>query len=257
MSAADENVPTHIETTDDDDASTVDSDLTSVVPDADPCILPTESSYLSGASPTGIIRPSNPDYDLCTPADLKGLMHSRGLRDSYPKGLTLKYFYLRQLDKADRAARFRFLELPAEIRLGVYRELLLFPDREDVKLGQADDVVYLAILLTCEQVYDEAKPVLYDDNVFSVGFRKIEEEGKSTLSVQKVASFTVKPTRRAPLVSNAAHLLTPYSSPRYSQVSSYVGTQGVRRCYLRSDQTLLAPSCHRSLSGILERSLLD
>jgi hypothetical protein len=87
-----------------------------------------------------------------------------------------KYYYLRVLAKADRDWRFRFLDLPAEIRLLVYQELLFF-NYKDFSLDHFDNErksitpVLPAILRTCKDIHREATPVLYDDNEFSVGFK--------------------------------------------------------------------------------------
>lgn len=105
-------------------------------------------------------------YDNCTPTELKRFVTERGLKDPFPRGVTLKYCYLRLLDEADKKFCFRFMDLPPEMRLMVYRNLLTF---QPVLVQWRKDA-QVEILRTSNQVYEEAKGVLYDDNVFKVHF---------------------------------------------------------------------------------------
>ena len=105
------------------------------------------------------------DYDMCTPTELRGFVRARGLQDPYPAGLTMKYFYLRTLAKADKDWTFRLMDLPPELRGMVFRELLLF---ESFNRFQYE--AHPAILQTCRQVRDEATSILYDENWYFVGF---------------------------------------------------------------------------------------
>ena len=67
--------------------------------------------------------------------------------------------------------QFPFLRLPQEIRLKVYRELLL-SEKElfmgDCSIFPCSNGLHLEILLTCHQVHDEAVGVLYGENIFKV-----------------------------------------------------------------------------------------
>ena len=139
----------------------------------------TESSYLD---PDWIFKCIGPHmrmskviYDWCKPAELKRFVCDRLLTDPYPQGLTLKYFYIQALEKDDREWRFRFMDLPPEMRLMVYRNLLLH-ENPWLPLQSTFNVhslskTYPAILQTCRQIYDEAYSVLYDENMFQVTFK--------------------------------------------------------------------------------------
>ena len=64
---------------------------------------------------------------------------------------------------------FPFMKLPIELRLEVYRELLRSEDpvyrKKNIWPGNH---LHPNILQTCRQVYDEAKEVLYGENLFSL-----------------------------------------------------------------------------------------
>ena len=109
-------------------------------------------------------------YDFRTPAELKQFVVQRGLRDPYPAGVTLKTEYIRLLDKADRAYSFRLLDLPSEMRLNIYQKLLLFEKSGGQKY------CYPAILCASREIYEEAYPVLYGENVIKCSF-KVSADG--------------------------------------------------------------------------------
>jgi hypothetical protein len=66
---------------------------------------------------------------------------------------------------------FPFLKLPLEIRRKIYRELLL-SEKElymgDCSIFPCNNGLHLEILLTCQQIHDEAVGVLYGENIFKV-----------------------------------------------------------------------------------------
>lgn len=103
-------------------------------------------------------------YESCTPAELKRMVKERGLRDPYEPGVTLKPLYLRILDEDDRKQKFRFMDLPAELRINVCRLLLTKANDRSPRYWD------VAILRTCRQVYEEAKDLVYTENVINVGF---------------------------------------------------------------------------------------
>lgn len=118
---------------------------------------------------------------------LKSFVRQRGLKDPFPSGITLSYCYIRLLEKADKDYRFRFLDLPPEMRLIVYRELLLFDraqeeDDDDVSDDYMfeDDIrknCYTSILQACREVNKEASSVLYDENVIECNFSYFRDGG--------------------------------------------------------------------------------
>ncbi|CZT14702.1 uncharacterized protein RCC_12200 [Ramularia collo-cygni] len=98
------------------------------------------------------------DYDTCKSEDLKAFVQQRGLVDPFPPGLTLKSTYIRILDAADRAYRFRFLDLPPEMRNLVYDELLLLRP-----YGEFNGC-HTSILSTCREIYDDASAIIFAIN---------------------------------------------------------------------------------------------
>ena len=123
-----------------------------------------ESQYLPGQKPKHPRSVQFVDYEWCSPVELKRFVTRRGLKDPYPPGVTLKYHYLRLLHQADRDWRFRLMDLPPEMRLFIYRDLLLFSTFPGKK------ACHPAILQTNQQILEEAKGVLYDENVIEVKF---------------------------------------------------------------------------------------
>lgn len=133
-----------------------------------------ESSYLHGIwTRKRYSRRLIVNYDRCKPQELKRFVNDRLLQDPFPKGVTLKYFYIRTLEKADRQWSFRFLDLPPEMRLLVYRQLFL------IKTFPYSDHRYSsmhpAILRSCKQIYEEARSVPYDELVYKVDFNVVAE----------------------------------------------------------------------------------
>lgn len=79
-----------------------------------------------------------------------------------------------ELQKADAASTFRFLNLPPELRKHVYRVLLALkatPRMIDpiIQLG-TEPKYFPEILSISKQVYDEARSYLYGENEFDVTF---------------------------------------------------------------------------------------
>lgn len=135
--------------------------------------LQNESSYTAsepGRQPQSSERRL---YDAASVFELRQYVRERGLCDPYPEGLTLKYFYIRVLEQGDRNKKFRFLDLPPEMRNIVYSELLTFgycccrmcvecrSDHQCICLARRCDI---AILQVSKQVCKEAKDILYADN---------------------------------------------------------------------------------------------
>ncbi|KAI7478490.1 hypothetical protein KC351_g8170 [Hortaea werneckii] len=73
-------------------------------------------------------------------------------------GMTLRY---KSADAPKDDQVFRFLDLPAEMRNLVYRELLVWPSNKPERC-------WPQILSTCRQVNDEAKRIIYTENAAKV-----------------------------------------------------------------------------------------
>jgi hypothetical protein len=101
-------------------------------------------------------------YDSSSPAELRQYVQDRNLTNPFPRGLTLKYFYLRILDRDDEERSFRFLDLIPELRNMVYKELLTFVTCPNCPA--VHEPCHPEILSTSKQVYKEAKAILYADN---------------------------------------------------------------------------------------------
>lgn len=106
-------------------------------------------------------------YGKITVHELRRAVRDRGLTDPYPQGLTIKYYYIRTLWIADQNPRFRFLDLPPEMRNLVYSHLLTV--RLHCSCCQ-DWFCYPEILRTCRQINHEAKDILYAENEITCVF---------------------------------------------------------------------------------------
>lgn len=115
------------------------------------------------------------DYKKCTPAELRrfitdragNMLDQRGLRKlQFCNRVKLTY----RLRKMDQDGKFpRFMELPPELRLGVYQSLLVdervwSDGKSDWQAGYDDYRIHPAVLRTSKQIYSEAMPILYDQN---------------------------------------------------------------------------------------------
>lgn len=99
--------------------------------------------------------------DVCSSKDLKQFVRQRGLLDVFPAGVTLKYYYLKELFPADRNRVFCFLDLPPELRNEVYGHLLA---------PRCHYYCYTGILRACKTIHKEATEILYADNVITCSF---------------------------------------------------------------------------------------
>lgn len=107
-------------------------------------------------------------YDFASPQELRKWVRDRSLPDPYPRGLTLRYMYIRLLEQADAEWTFRFLDLPPEMRLLIYAELLTF--RRCTSCPRVHEACHTGILRASKQVYREARDILYGDNVIRCVF---------------------------------------------------------------------------------------
>lgn len=134
-------------------------------------------------------------YDWCTSQELRRFLLNRGLPDVYPQGLTLKYYYIRALEQADKQAIFRFMDLAAELRNTVYRELLLFPDACCIH----HKYCFPQILQICRAVHQEATDVLYAETTINCSFSVSTLNQYSTISSVVVHTDPFDSTKSAAL----------------------------------------------------------
>ena len=110
------------------------------------------------------------DYNKCTPTELRAFIRNRSSlkpSDSEELGHFRKSHLMARLEMLDKYSRFRFLDLPPELRLEVYQYILIARNRDALEFPR--QVIETALLLTCKLIYKEAAPVLYGENEFTVG----------------------------------------------------------------------------------------
>ncbi|EME42437.1 hypothetical protein DOTSEDRAFT_73308 [Dothistroma septosporum NZE10] len=109
---------------------------------------------------TSISIISGLDYSKCKRAELDSF-HRQRLHNDVPKGVN-KHNLIQILRRQDQEpGRFRFLDLPAEMRNIVYRELLVLPQPDSPRRVST---CQLAIIRTCRQIRSEAHGILYGEN---------------------------------------------------------------------------------------------
>lgn len=91
------------------------------------------------------------EYTKCTAEELRGFIKARTGKVTTAHNITYLAGKLRALNKN---VTFRFLDLPTEMRLGVYAELLHRPDPYDAKR------IYAQILRCSKEIHREAEPEL-------------------------------------------------------------------------------------------------
>lgn len=129
-----------------------------------PSLWTFESAYLE---PNLSVFPGEHfEYDNCTPKQLKKFVQDRRLKDPFPEGLTLKSTYIRILIAADKVWKFRFLDLPPEMRNLIYDELLI---RKAFRYPW-NKVMHPQVLSACREVHSEASEILYAENVLTCEF---------------------------------------------------------------------------------------
>jgi hypothetical protein len=100
------------------------------------------------------------DYQACSTAELRKFICARR-KTVQPTTHRRKDSNIRTLRRLAKEAKFRFFDLPGELRNLIYVELLT---REDGK----DSLCHPQILASCRQVHDEARHILYTANQLSV-----------------------------------------------------------------------------------------
>ncbi|GIZ38698.1 hypothetical protein CKM354_000210500 [Cercospora kikuchii] len=147
------------------------------------------SMYIDDVS--DIKNPNNRAYDESTVQELRRFISDRGLEDPWPGKLMMKWYYIRFLESADRERSFDFLGLPTEMRLEVYRWLLVNESREER---------YTAILSTSKLIRKEALDVLHGENVLQCKFSichmqvlEIDGEGYAIPLYDREGSWNIFP----------------------------------------------------------------
>ena len=109
------------------------------------------------------------DYHKCTPTELRAFIRNRSSLTSSALEELEEDFLLphlvARLGMLDKYSRFRFLDLPPEIRLEVYWHILVVRSREPFEA--ADQIIETSLLRTCKLIYKEAEQVLYGENEFT------------------------------------------------------------------------------------------
>jgi len=103
-------------------------------------------------------------YSVCSVTELRDFVRERVGRDA-SSNKTHDY-YVRKFERLDRHARFRFFDLPPELRAYIYREVLTWTDSDSD--SDSRSVCYPQILSTCKLAYREARDMLYAENVESI-----------------------------------------------------------------------------------------
>lgn len=122
------------------------------------------------------------DYTMCTPSELRGFIKDRVTltpEESDMLNQFRKSHLVAHLQALDQSMTFRFLDLPPELRLEVYRHILIGRNRE--VLEAPDQAIETAILRTCNLIYHEAEPVLYCENDFSMALNINNDEDEQFL----------------------------------------------------------------------------
>ncbi|KAI1386798.1 uncharacterized protein F4822DRAFT_326584 [Hypoxylon trugodes] len=101
---------------------------------------------------------------------------------------------------------FAFLNLPAEIRMMIY-PLLLCSSKPLSYSDQGNFHLTPAILRTCRQILNEARPLLYEENVFEV----IISTDYGVVSCEYVDVYSVQTFRSSPFGSSRFGGMTKFS----------------------------------------------
>ncbi|KAK4444133.1 hypothetical protein QBC34DRAFT_442773 [Podospora aff. communis PSN243] len=88
---------------------------------------------------------------------------------------------------------FNFMRLPTEIRLQIYRELLVSPNPIDI--DWENPRLFPQILQTCKAIFCEAHPVLYDENTWNIHVGTSPKHTWTVPNLPPFASFITPETR--------------------------------------------------------------
>ncbi|TKA27018.1 hypothetical protein B0A50_05209 [Salinomyces thailandicus] len=96
------------------------------------------------------------DYEKCEVSELQACIRQR----CEPAAAVSKSYYINLLKYLDKRSTFQFMELPAEMRNRVYRELLVWPSDEGCGGGRC----WPQILAVSKQINHEARDIIYEEN---------------------------------------------------------------------------------------------
>ncbi|KAF2829305.1 hypothetical protein CC86DRAFT_403949 [Ophiobolus disseminans] len=89
------------------------------------------------------------------------------------------------------------LDLPADVRGGVYAHLLLFHDKIQINPSEVTNVPGLTLLQTCRQLHDEAAAFFYASNTFHCLVKKILPTQRASTRQPQYPSFGARLDTRA------------------------------------------------------------
>ncbi|KAK3619815.1 hypothetical protein LTR56_023777 [Elasticomyces elasticus] len=103
----------------------------------------------------------------CTNNELASFARTRHVQVGQPgsRRRLNKVDYVNALEQADKDFTFRFMDLAAELRVHIYRELLLF---EPGPTARTSWTCYPHIMATSKTIHKEASPILYRENLIEV-----------------------------------------------------------------------------------------
>ena len=129
-------------------------------------------------------------YELYNNRDLRRFVSGRSL--ALPVADASRREYICALRRADCEARFRFLDLPPEMRNLVYRELLTLrlPDMVS-EHATKHDYCWPLILASCSQARDEATEILYGENTCNInlGYDVTSRFGHGSFTCQFITTI--------------------------------------------------------------------
>jgi len=141
---------------------------------------------------------------------------------------------------------FRFLDLPYELRLRVYEELLVFPQTFDLDPANARTVgPHLQLFRVSPRIYEEASRVFYSRNTFRV----FPVHSKFINKKHALLSFTPK-KYRAYMTRLELRVGPGFTAPpKHWVVDSRLGLAAATRVYKLKVFVQLDPACSGSFDG--------
>jgi hypothetical protein len=149
-------------------------------------------------------------------------------------------------EAVDAFQPFRFLDLPYELRLRVYEELLVFPKTFDLDPDNARTVApHLRLFRVSPRIHEEASRVFYSRNTFRIF------PVHSTFINRKHALLSFTPKKYRAYMTRLELRVGPgfNSPPKNWVVDSRLGLAAATRVYKLKIFVQLDPGCHPSFDG--------